>query len=1189
RAVDSLTQEGGAYETTTRSFRFASEVQMEARSALVERLYRAQKRDEDPDLTFTRDDEGLQLILTGPRSVVDKVQRLFDLVGRDRGTTGRETRVLEFADRGEMERISKLLQSVYESEFPPREGKKDRATFVPDPKAARLLVSASSRELRRLEVVLATLKAGRPATGKAERATEYFSVREGTASDRKSIVERIYKAQTNGLNVEADDLAVIDADNPGRRLIVTASPAEMKRVRTIIEGAFGDRSTGPKRETRVFRVRRGDASDMSSILTTLYEAETIEEPEGGRANITPRTAQRQIVVVGPEAEVARVEALLRQLDPSSDAKAGRGTKSIDVRRRQVREILPLIQSIYDAETRGADLEPEDRAAISADPSRKRLLVTGSAEEIRRVERIVREIDPSAQRTEEEQTRIVRLKNSSPSEIQPLLDSTLNPDPERPRVRIRGDERSRALILSGFRDVLDTAGRIVSELDRGPESDPVQMRIIPWKAGDVSKGVSLVEEVFRSLLRNRRGANAEVRARLIPDEGSRRVIILAPADELELLQGVVEQVNVENESASKSRVYELKHATASQLAEAITQAMMKRTSRGREEPGVRVSVQGPRRLLVAGDVDSLLVVDHLVEKLDAPVESRVALRVFDLRQARATELAPLVGELWSAQHPSRSTESLSVKAGPDGRRLFVVASSTDVDAVEKLIRELEGTKPLAKREFRTLKIESGTAAAASDVLERLYRSQYGDDPRPAPTITPDTNSPRLLIVCDDVQFERLSQLLETYQAGRTPEKKTSSIIELRDESEVARVLPLLEKLYPEELKSRSSQAPPEAKFLRDRNRLIVTGTELDVSVVNELLERLRASPEAESRTLKTYELRDAAELARVLPSLRSLYSSHREDADAPLPPAAEFLEGPTPGRLLVKAVESEQVVITTLLEALRDSAPGVLPELGVFELSAQDATTLAPIVRSVFETTRPNSSVAGTPVSIEADGNANRLVVTASKTDLSLIASIVEQLDKTSELAAGTRIFRLKFADAEKIAGILTKSMVDRVRGREFQRVSVSFDLESNSLVLSGSTRDLQAAALIVEELDGDGAASERKLEFVEISSTDAESFAQLAQSVWADRTGGRDSKDVSIRPDPRGGRLVLVAESTALEAVTQLIAELDNVPASEALVVRIVPLENREASELAPIVGEIHRQQSAKPETVRASVLAEPG
>src|SRR4029079_10450568 len=80
--------------------------------------------------------------------------------------------------------------------------------------------------------------------------------------------------------------------------------------------------------------------------------------------------------------------------------------------------------------------------------------------------------------------------------------------------------------------------------------------------------------------------------------------------------------------------------------------------------------------------------------------------------------------------------------------------------------------------------------------------------------------------------------------------------------------------------------------------------------------------------------------------------------------------------------------------------------------------------------------------------------------------IVKKLDKVSAQSASVRVFKIKSAEPDKVAEILSTALVTYDSyGRPRKRVSVSVDPKSRTMIAAGDPKELQGVSVIIDQLD----------------------------------------------------------------------------------------------------------------------------
>lgn len=110
------------------------------------------------------------------------------------------------------------------------------------------------------------------------------------------------------------------------------------------------------------------------------------------------------------------------------------------------------------------------------------------------------------------------------------------------------------------------------------------------------------------------------------------------------------------------------------------------------------------------------------------------------------------------------------------------------------------------------------------------------------------------------------------------------------------------------------------------------------------------------------------------------------------------------------------------------------------------------------------------IRVVADERSNRLIIKGEKTSRERIRTLIQQLDKPSYFSGSTKVIRLKYADAKKLAELLKNVMSDSDSGNKDAnkakgKASIHADEELNALVVRAEPSVLKEIDEIIHELD----------------------------------------------------------------------------------------------------------------------------
>lgn len=331
---------------------------------------------------------------------------------------------------------------------------------------------------------------------------------------------------------------------------------------------------------------------------------------------------------------------------------------------------------------------------------------------------------------------------------------------------------------------------------------------------------------------------------------------------------------------------------------------------------------------------------------------------------------------------------------------------------------------------------------------------------------------------------------------------------------------------------------------------------------------------------------------------------------------------TPDALIVTTTPEARTRRSVAVTAGRD--PSVIPEgsaiiTHIIPLVSADANRLRQELQQIF----PANSVA-----ITANGDTNSLVIVDEADTVRRILRIVLELDRDLADETNVEVIPLKYAEAVEVARYMTElfrpdevrtapgagatppapapggffgrpggppagaapaapaspGALSQLRGR----VRFAADERSNSLIVYASPANIRSVREIIEKIDVN-VAPRTEYRIVGLRYADPTSLAdQLNQLVDPNAQGGRPGgffsffgggarpggsgerglQEYKVVPDVRTNSLILTAPVDSIDALEQLVRQLDK-PSQVQDVVRAFQLENAIASEVADTLRQL--------------------
>ncbi|GDY09376.1 hypothetical protein LBMAG52_28620 [Planctomycetia bacterium] len=377
-----------------------------------------------------------------------------------------------------------------------------------------------------------------------------------------------------------------------------------------------------------------------------------------------------------------------------------------------------------------------------------------------------------------------------------------------------------------------------------------------------------------------------------------------------------------------------------------------------------------------------------------------------------------------------------------------------------------------------------------------------------------------------------------------------------------------------------------------DRLLIDGAQAEVAAIKTLISKLDVVSNTADRTTRLVSTkRDAKQVAQTLNSAVKQLAHARA---AEQPEETEVAQAETPAKL--KAKKSAKKKTESKSEAPTNPAAPKQP--------GEDAEMEAPA------DTSKQPSISGPlkgDVSVEELGDV--LIIRGNAQDVEMVEKLIAEIGK---MLAGSvpdvNVRPLKYVDSESLAELLTTvyERLNRSRGRstndQTQQIVVIAIGKPNSVMVLASERDMPVVDKLIDDLDQPTDATKEfevfRLRYAVASQilTAIESFftgtstggsgqAQTGgQGTTSSRTaaGGLRGRVRAIS-DSRTNSVIVQARPRDLEEVRRLIDELDQVGSSSVNQIKLIPLKNAVADDMATLLNLALQSVISPPQQARAA------
>jgi type II secretion system protein D len=731
-----------------------------------------------------------------------------------------------------------------------------------------------------------------------------------------------------------------------------------------------------------------------------------------------------------------------------------------------------------------------------------------------------------------------------------------------------DARNNAIILSGRKDSLELAEKIVNDLDKELERFITEVRLYQLKFASAAKILPLLQAVFAEgpAVAGSAGLQTQVtrlrtaldgaepktteqpksRAALVvqADESANVIIAAARSDMLPLIEDVIKQLDVPAASGlSVVRLFPLKHADPQVVQKVINDLYAGgRAGQVRSEDKPSVTVDDRTGTLIVASTDrTFAIIESLLASLDKELAIDMRdIRILPLEHADANELAAQLQKLLDARVTQKGAigrgqaEALRVLVigEPRSNSLLIGGSKDSFELVQTLATQLDKAPSALSGKFRQVTLQYADARNIATALNQLFSQRYQaakspDVQRNKPVIVADPRSNSLLIgaAVDDNQV--IDELIVKLDKKLEDPALQLGVLALKH-NDSGKVANTIENIFAARLQSRTAageQPSPQdrVKIETDplNNALIVSASRENLELIQSLLLKLDAEPTVAGGVLTTFTLQfaDAQRVATILRNLveQGLYR---------------------PGAIVTAA-------------AAGGKAAG-----------GRDA------------------------LAISVDPRSNTLIVSASPENLAVVRTVISQIDTKDFAELGNvRLYSLKNARASSLATVLEQFFRSKQQGEATavnaaeRRMPVTIvpDERSNSLLVTGTKEGFDVIDRLLLQLDGEDARARLNFRVFALKQATATKLQDTLRQLFVNRpprVKGEPVEPISVVADSWVNALIVGASVDDMGMVSSLIERLDNDQGGPGLAVQVLPLAKADARKVAQTVQSLYREGS---------------
>jgi type II secretion system protein D len=933
-------------------------------------------------------------------------------------------------------------------------------------------------------------------------------------------------------------------------LLVSALPNELEFIIDVIHRVDELKDELPEPEQLVFPVKNRRASvvaeELTEIITKLREKQGATGAKG-EFQIIPNDANNSIMVLAPETEREKIQALLNEIDVEPVKGWG-----------EVKLVLfPLLHS---------------KANEMAD--------------------VIEELLKSDTGREEAEEAISRLQISKADPTTGEIIDLPAIDLERP-TRILADEGTNSLIIATVEANVGPMTELIRLMDGVPLGEDAHVRFFALRFADAESVGETIDEMFdkgKELPEDPDGSGAEsvpdgpvgkafaYKIGVSTDIRTNTLIVSGREEQLRLVDTVVAELDrpatalkfplrfIELEFTDASKVAKIIQDLFDQRLEALEATDAGRAALERERIFLSVDLRTNSLILSASEENHQDVL-RLARQLDTkPAKLFDQIRIVRCERLSANDIKQKIEELWERKAQLRAEEELledtPVVVVDDRSNALIIASSIeDYEEIKELVRTLE-SQPVIE-DTSLYKLEYADAAVLADMLDELFQGMAGDSESfTAPTIMPDPRSNALVVAGSRDALERTAGLVQRLDVKVGPMTAIFKVYPLEYASAVQLAERMQELFDSRDEGSEITRTPIVILADEASNSLVSSASRDDHEAITELLSLLDR-PSSIARQFQIFPLQ-RAKANSVAEKLESVFQSQADSGGGRADAIATEADERT-NSIVVWAAPSQMENIEQVIARLDTATPAVETMVKVVQLKQALAEDFADLLRrtvvgeeagndderavivSFIEKSDDGSEtlrkLLRQDITVEADPRTNSLMVMAPVDSMAMLESMIRDFDTIRPIRSEIRLFPLINSDSESMVDQLTELFeAETADGEaksqlvfgdtigEFEVSSVGQDLRfaadtrTNTLIAAGAEVDLRMVEELVRYLDSQEA-EDRVVQVMQTKYMEPDQIASAIQGF------NQQEQDVLGEIDDQEARLRRMERQISVEAV----------------------------------------------------------
>ncbi len=968
---------------------------------------------------------------------------------------------------------------------------------------------------------------------------------------------------------------IIPEPNTGR-LIICGSDEELEKIKAIVEEI--DLKSGGTLGVKVFRLRGNYPYELSNVLNRYLNTYREKRKGGPNPSVFVDGHNNSLVVCGTISDIEQASALIEQIDINQDREP-RIVKVFSAQYSDPYELMNRLRLIYNDQLKSKPEAGAPDAVFIPDYSANSVTIAASESHMKLLEELLGLLLGESASANGEFRQFL-LKGSSPSMVQNALQMIFNRETRSRGMRpwVYPDWNENKIFVYGRPADIAKAEQIIAELDGASTDNPREMKIFSVKTPDTWSFTEQVQQLYRDQMGVAPGKGGGD-AKFFPDYNG-RLIVSASQNHMEIIERVIETLNQDVQIESSLRVFKLKRADARNIYPMVQHVALYRggvRTRG-VAPSVTLDVQR-NAIVVYGRPADITQVEMIISELDSTeMEQAREMKTYRVTSRNVNDQINRVRTFYTDQIKAKPELGIADAIFlPDNEfgRMMVAASRNQLELIDEIVNKLDDKATLPDMQLKLLQPTNGNNQEIAAALNFVVRARRMQRPGMAPWISADTRTGGVFVFGMLEDLEYAEQLVKEFDsAGQGLERVVCTYdVQYANMYQFANNV---RSLYQDQLKGNSGLGAPDAYIFGDdySGKLIVGIRKDQKELMDGVVKTLQEKSDAAEPTVRMFSLKSARP-SQLVPVLNTVIYSRTSRSTVSTRATADDLNN----RIIVSGSAGEADRLGKLIEQLDVPEVRDARVLRMFDIDTWDVWGYSQRLQQLYRDQIKGLTEAGPPDAIILpDDFSGRLIVAANEKQMPLIESIMQTLlTELPERQMELRTYKLEniyTSEAMRTINTLMQGASRRggwSRSSNQDSLTMSPDEKNNSIVVMGSPSKLTMLENILKVVDQKPEKPDREVRFYTLVNADALDVELRLDGLFNDP--GRPEQMI-FESDFMANTLTVVAREKDFREIEEMIEKMDNIARDLTEVVRLIPVTNMSAEQMAKVLENIYPQIS---------------